>query len=91
MTDQASKKCEHCGQEFPSLRELNIHKAKSHASKEAEKMRFICSRCGKVLHSPEHQAEHMKSEHPEVVQRINAIFWTITILAILFTLWQLLT
>ena len=91
MTDQASKKCEHCGQGFPSLRELNIHKAKSHAVKEAEKMRFLCSRCGDVLQSPEHQAEHMKSEHPEVIQRINIIFWGITIVALLFALSNLLT
>ena len=82
--------CEYCGDVFPTERDLNIHKAKSHASKEVEKGRYPCSRCGQVLDSPEDQAEHMRSEHPEVVRRIHLVFWAITIVAILFVLWQFL-
>jgi len=88
MTDVNLKSCEHCGEKFPTLRELNIHKAKKHAAKEAEKMRYGCTRCGEIQRSPKHQAEHMKSEHPEVVQRINLIYWAIIILLILIVLVQ---
>jgi len=80
--------CEYCGEQFPSLPELNIHKAKNHASKEAEQLRYPCKHCGEVLNSPRDVAEHMKSVHPEAVRWINIVWWAITIVSILFVIWK---
>ena len=82
--------CEYCGEQFSSLSELNIHKGKAHASREAEKLRFPCTRCGEVLSSPPEKAKHMKSVHPEAVRWINLLWWALTIAAIILVLWQYL-
>ena len=84
------EKCEYCGEEYQSKTELNIHITKAHATKEAEKMRFRCSHCGEVFRSPQHQAAHMKTEHPDVVRKINLIYWAIVILLIIIVLRQFL-
>jgi DNA-directed RNA polymerase subunit RPC12/RpoP len=87
---KGSYNCDYCGEKFASLKELNIHKGKQHASDEAEKRRYPCTRCGKVLHSPVEVAEHMKTVHPEAVRWINIIWWAITIAALLFVIWRFL-
>jgi DNA-directed RNA polymerase subunit RPC12/RpoP len=88
MSNRNLLTCEHCGEQFSTKKALNIHKAKSHAAKEAEQMRYFCSRCGAEMRSPKQQAEHIKSEHPEVVRKLNLIYWGITIVIILIVLWQ---
>jgi uncharacterized Zn finger protein len=84
-------KCEYCGEEFSNVVQLNMHKGQSHAPQEAEKFRYPCKRCGEVFPSPMAFAEHMKNDHPEVVNRINRVYWGIIILVIIITLWQLFT
>jgi formylmethanofuran dehydrogenase subunit E len=88
--DQNTVVCDECGEEFTSPQELAFHIATVHASINTEGSPYICSKCGEVLRSPADQAEHMKREHPEVVRRINIIYWTILIIVVFIALWRLL-
>ena len=88
--DQNIYVCKYCGEEFPTLHELEIHEVTVHASRQTESSPYSCSICGEVFRSPAHQAEHMKREHPEVVRRINIVYWAILIIVVLFALWRFL-